>query len=355
MDFKCVDFSGLNYHDTLQSIENFNKKWFLDTRVPLGSGGQGAVFACYRLSNSTKNNKYCCKILQFCADTRLKVVHLALSEYKMVKKCTALIRYKGIYLDDTHQQILLVMHRLTTALDAADKTAAPDVSDVLYGVCSKIKAMHSNGYAHLDLKPGNIMFCPRETMWVPIDFSLARRVADDRFHVIGGAYATPGWTAPEISISRRPDHSSYLGKASDIYALGLLILNLLNGGGPWAHWIAISGTKWSDNHFYYLRTKAGHQDIAHYVQDLHLDHRIDYKLYRLLTKMLSFDPHMRPSVRRVFEYFFEAQYDAKWCPPNASPVDNSHNTALPDTDKAGQKTDKCVKDYFLNALGWIFQ
>lgn len=65
-------------------------------------------------------------------------------------------------------------------------------------VAIRLKELHAMGYAHRDLKPGNVMWLPRKNKWTIIDFGCVART---------GASANMGFTlmyaAPEVIAAYR--------------------------------------------------------------------------------------------------------------------------------------------------------
>ena len=44
---------------------------------------------------------------------------------------------------------------------------------IIHHICECLSDLHSSGYAHRDLKPGNIMWLPSQNRWTLIDFGLS--------------------------------------------------------------------------------------------------------------------------------------------------------------------------------------
>jgi len=84
--------------------------------------------------------------------------------------------------------------------------------------------MHSNGIAHMDLKPENIYFDESFTLKLA-DFDLSLPLKQI---IEGGVkYGTSGYQAPEIL-----EDKAYSGEKTDVFALGVLLFNLATGTGP---------------------------------------------------------------------------------------------------------------------------
>jgi serine/threonine-protein kinase len=90
-------------------------------------------------------------------------------------------------------------------------------------------AAHDKGIIHRDLKPANIMITPQRQP-VIMDFGLARQTAEEDTKLTreGRLLGTPAYMAPEQfdSDARR------IGPACDIYALGVILYELLAGRTP---------------------------------------------------------------------------------------------------------------------------
>jgi serine/threonine protein kinase/WD40 repeat protein len=89
-----------------------------------------------------------------------------------------------------------------------------------------LHVVHQRGVLHRDLKPANIFLTPEGEPKIG-DFGLAKKLDDTGFTMTGMIMGTPGYMAPEQA---RGDKD--IGPGCDIYALGVILYELLAGRRP---------------------------------------------------------------------------------------------------------------------------
>jgi serine/threonine-protein kinase len=91
-----------------------------------------------------------------------------------------------------------------------------------------LEYVHANGVVHRDLKPENILIHPDGTPRL-MDFGIALRLGSKRltFSHLTNAVGTPDYMAPEQVRGERGD------ARTDVYALGVLMFELLTGRVPY--------------------------------------------------------------------------------------------------------------------------
>lgn len=103
-------------------------------------------------------------------------------------------------------------------------TLAQTVS-LIANVCRAVDYAHQEGIIHRDLKPANIMIRPSGTP-VLMDFGIAKMVRASQKTITGMVIGTVSYMAPEQIKGEQIDHRV------DIYALGVLLFELLTGRRP---------------------------------------------------------------------------------------------------------------------------
>jgi len=94
------------------------------------------------------------------------------------------------------------------------------------GLAEALRAIHTIGLVHRDLKPGNVLLAydgPRV-----IDFGIARAVADGRLTTTGPVVGTMGYLSPEQA------QGHVAGPPSDVFSLGCVLAFAATGASPFS-------------------------------------------------------------------------------------------------------------------------
>jgi serine/threonine protein kinase/tetratricopeptide (TPR) repeat protein len=105
------------------------------------------------------------------------------------------------------------------------KFTPEEAVDVIQQVCQALQAAHSVNVIHRDLKPQNIMRDGSGRILV-MDFGLARTVAGEGMTQTGALVGTMEYMSPEQALGKDLD------QRSDLFALGLILYEMLTGKTP---------------------------------------------------------------------------------------------------------------------------
>jgi tetratricopeptide (TPR) repeat protein/tRNA A-37 threonylcarbamoyl transferase component Bud32 len=110
--------------------------------------------------------------------------------------------------------------------------------DLFVAVCRGIHHAHQKGVLHRDIKPENILVATEQGRPVPkiIDFGVAKvldaKAAQAPETVFGVVLGTPSYLSPESVAATTAGEASDPDTRSDVYALGILLFELLVGERP---------------------------------------------------------------------------------------------------------------------------
>jgi serine/threonine protein kinase len=119
---------------------------------------------------------------------------------------------------------LLEGESLAARIDRAGAMAAPEAARVVAAVADALEAAHRGGVVHRDVKPGNVFLTSDGEVKV-LDFGIAS-AAGEAALTTGEMLGTPAYLAPERVLGHPAT------PAADIYALGVVLYELLAGRRP---------------------------------------------------------------------------------------------------------------------------
>lgn len=163
------------------------------------------------------------------------------------------------------------------------------VARIAAQAASGLAAAHRQGVVHRDVKPGNLMLDADDTLKIG-DFGIARFVDETSTALtrVGQIVGTSTYLAPERALGRMA------GPASDVYALGCVLYQLLAGQPPF----------WADSPtaLLYLHVDAAPVPPGRHRADL------PPAFESFLLRMLAKQPEERPSAEEVAEWFAGAAW-----------------------------------------------
>ena len=112
---------------------------------------------------------------------------------------------------------------LATLVRRVGRLPSDTVTDIARQLCAGLAAAHAQGVLHRDLKPANVLIDNDGVVRIT-DFGIAIPRSDASLHLHTG---TPRYMAPEQQVQ-----GAALSERTDVYALGLLLYELLAGRLP---------------------------------------------------------------------------------------------------------------------------
>lgn len=194
----------------------------------LGSGGMGEVFHAY---DRTQRAEVAIKVPH--RDTDRDDARAAFyREFLLATSVShpGVVRVLG--LEIVRDLPVLVMQyvegeSLTEVLRSEGPLRTADALYLTDELCSAVAAMHDVEVIHCDLKPDNIALCEQGRV-VVMDFGIARRLGEEAEpDGPGPQCGSPVYMAPEQVTGET------LTAATDVYAIGVLLFEMLTGRAPW--------------------------------------------------------------------------------------------------------------------------
>jgi eukaryotic-like serine/threonine-protein kinase len=112
---------------------------------------------------------------------------------------------------------------LATLIKRVGRLPSEKVIDIARQLCAGLGAAHAQGVLHRDLKPANVLIDDEGRVRIT-DFGIAITRSESGHHTLIG---TPGYMAPE-----QLEPGARLSERTDIYALGLVLYELVTGRHP---------------------------------------------------------------------------------------------------------------------------
>lgn len=202
----------------------------------LGQGGMGQVWTAY---DRRLDRRVAVKLLR---PDKVAGPGSVADELRrrFVRECrvTAQVDHPGLVTvhdaGNDGDELYLVMQYVEGS-DLADHLAAHDpypwpwAVSVIAQLCSVLSAVHAVPIVHRDLKPRNVMVRPDGTVLV-LDLGVASVMDTDttRLTSTGTPIGSPAYMAPEQAMG------GAVGPHTDLYALGVVLYELLSGNVPFA-------------------------------------------------------------------------------------------------------------------------
>jgi serine/threonine-protein kinase len=212
----------------------------------LGSGGMSTV---YRATDRVLERTVAVKILaEHLSDDDKFVARFrreALAVAKLIHPNIVQVYDTGV---DAERHYIVMEYvegkSVAQLLQTKGRLGAESTTEIGIQACAGLEYAHRQGIIHRDVKPGNLMVIggpagrrrrdssahepPTGEMTIKLtDFGIARATAQSRLTQVGSVVGTAAYLAPEQA---RGEEAT---PAADVYALGVVLYQLLTGRLPW--------------------------------------------------------------------------------------------------------------------------
>jgi serine/threonine protein kinase len=177
-----------------------------------------------------------------CRQVALKVPHpemeadpVLLERFKREEEIGQLLDHPGVvktFDGEARSRVYMVIEwvdgrLLRTILNEEKALPIERALKIAISICDALDYMHKHGIVHRDLKPENVMVDDNDAIKL-IDFGIAMKEDARRltFVNLSAALGTPDYISPEQVKGQRGD------QRSDIYALGIMLYEMLTGRVP---------------------------------------------------------------------------------------------------------------------------
>jgi eukaryotic-like serine/threonine-protein kinase len=200
-----------------------------EVQAVLGRGGMGVVFKAWHLR---LNRPVALKLLLDSAYATPAERARLLQEAELVAglRHPNIVQVHDVGEQDGRPYFTMEFIEGGSLAEALAGTPQParQAAGLLATLAEAVHVAHQAGIVHRDLKPGNVLLTADGTPKVS-DFGLARHLDGGAgLTRTGTALGTPGYMAPEQALGQ----SRAVGPATDVYALGAILYELLTGRPP---------------------------------------------------------------------------------------------------------------------------
>ena len=188
----------------------------------IGRGGMGDV---WRADDLVLGTPVALKLIHSAGtEARRQIIH----EVRLARQITHPAVCRVFDVGEDQGRVFLSMELvegedLATLLKHAGRLPSEKVVDIARQLCEGLAAAHARGVLHRDLKPANVLVDNDGRVRIT-DFGIAVTQHDSRRPALVG---TPAYMAPE---QLKP--GARLSECTDLYALGLILYELLTGEHP---------------------------------------------------------------------------------------------------------------------------
>lgn len=216
--------------------------------------------------------------------------------FKREEEIGQMLDHPGIvktFNDEPRSRVYMVLEwvegrLLRSILQEEKKLPVDRAVKIALGICEALDSMHKRGIVHRDLKPENVMVDKNDHIKL-IDFGIAMKEDAKRLTFVNltASLGTPDYIAPEQVKGQRGD------QRSDIYALGIILYEMLTGLVPFT----------AENALAAMNERLLHAPISPRTLNPEISPELEEILYRALER----DPRHRYATAHEMAWDLEHQ------------------------------------------------
>ncbi len=205
---------------------------FAERYMLLGKIGRGGMGTVYRARDTLVGDVIALKMLELEDGQRRDLLERFRREVRLARRISHPHVARTHDLGEHSGHLFLTMEYvegedLQTLLGRERPLAAPRAARIALAVCEGLVAAHTAGVVHRDLKPANVLVEAGGRV-VLTDFGIARAMAGEAASRTQGMVGTPMYMSPEQLTGGEVE------TRSDLYAVGLLLYEMLTGEAPFS-------------------------------------------------------------------------------------------------------------------------
>ena len=288
----------ISYSTTTSSIKEDNerrldKDFTIFVNKQLGKGGFGYLYLGRNLRENT--------LIAIKVEEQIQRSHLTL-EYQILKEIQGGDGIPRVYkLHNGHKHNYLIMQLLGKSLDKLFTDcnrhfSIKTVSQIAYQMVQRIEYVHSRGYIHRDIKPGNFLIgknLESKKIYI-IDFGLSKKYIDKNTgkHII--YKEGKGLTGTARYVSLNTHYGIEQSRRDDIEGIAYNLIYFAKGKLPWQ---GVKTKNKKEKHKKIMESKLHYTpdklckdlpeefvNLLNYSRDLEFEEKPDYKSIKLTFK-----------------------------------------------------------------------
>ncbi|KAJ8086746.1 hypothetical protein PM082_005569 [Marasmius tenuissimus] len=224
------------------SFPNFTGRLLHNSRFkllePLGSGAYGKVYRAIDLQSPPEDPRYFavkCLLKPEAGSRQEEFQTREFALHKLVSDHPHVVTFHEVFEDHTYIYVLLDFCPGGDLFAAITERGVfhnndPLIRSTFIQLIDAVQYCHDKGVFHRDLKPENIL-CTKDGEEIRLaDFGLSTQTRVSQDFGCGSSF----YMSPEC-IGKEFRHGKYSTRHSDIWSLGVILINLVSGRNPWRY------------------------------------------------------------------------------------------------------------------------